>query len=116
MVVSVFEKALCYEPTYHLTVAQLLECPEFIALIERYTSIFNLKLRDAIIHISLYLTYLSINIEHPSIAKRKQAKHKENGTHLQLLRATRYNTAFPAIKRPETLIVYFSTQQQMQIL
>ena len=39
LVASVFEKVFCYEPTYRWTAAQLLECPDFISLIRRYTLI-----------------------------------------------------------------------------
>jgi hypothetical protein len=39
LVVSVFEKVFCYEPTDRWTAAQLLECPDFIALVGRYISI-----------------------------------------------------------------------------
>lgn len=39
LVVRLFEEVFCYEPTYRLPAAQMLECPEFIALRERHTSI-----------------------------------------------------------------------------
>jgi hypothetical protein len=70
---SIFKKVCCYERTYRLIAARLLECPEFIALAERYILQFpNSIISDAIVCISLYLTCISITIEHPSIAQKKR--------------------------------------------